>query len=290
VSWSSGRFEVVWDASTLPDGTHQVVARAVDGAGNSQDSAAVGFQIGDVVAPTVTVESPERDASVNGIVTIVADARDDRAVTQVAFLVDGQGIGTVTTPPWQIAWDATGFGGYVVLTAKAKDAAGHETTSAAVPVFVDVTPPTVEIVSPVDGATVFGLVPLVAAAKPVPGDGFWPSIMRWERAGDSPLTAFPAFHIVWTCIAVRMYVARWRRPRSAWYVVVAAVAASCVTTGMHWPSWATFPGGQLTGFGGSTVFTAEPEPLPPSLAFFFPPQPAIASTASTTRILRMGRT
>jgi prolipoprotein diacylglyceryltransferase/protein-S-isoprenylcysteine O-methyltransferase Ste14 len=81
------------------------------------------------------------------------------------------------------------------------------------------------------------LLPLVAEAKPVPGDGLWQELMRWERQLDRPVTAFPAFHVVWACLAAGLYSSRWgsRWPRLRWLwrACAAALAASCVTTGMH---------------------------------------------------------
>jgi protein-S-isoprenylcysteine O-methyltransferase Ste14 len=77
------------------------------------------------------------------------------------------------------------------------------------------------------------LVPLVAEAKPVPGDGLWQALMRWERAGDAPVTAFPAFHVVWVCLAAALFAATWPRWRAVFGAVALAIAASCVTTGMH---------------------------------------------------------
>ncbi len=77
------------------------------------------------------------------------------------------------------------------------------------------------------------LVPLVAEAKPVPVDSAWSVLMRIERAGDSAVTAFPAFHVVWVCIAAAVYVARWPRLRLAAGSFVVAIGASCVATGMH---------------------------------------------------------
>jgi hypothetical protein len=38
---------------------------------------------------------------------------------------------------------------------------------------------------------------------------------------------------VWTCIAARLFAARWPRLTWAWILLAVAVAASCVTTGMH---------------------------------------------------------
>ncbi len=77
------------------------------------------------------------------------------------------------------------------------------------------------------------LLPLVAEAKPVPGEGMWQMLMAWERQDDQPVTAFPSFHVVWACLAARLYASRWPRLRWFWWVFVAAQAASCVTTGMH---------------------------------------------------------
>jgi protein-S-isoprenylcysteine O-methyltransferase Ste14 len=77
------------------------------------------------------------------------------------------------------------------------------------------------------------LVPLVAEAKAVPGDGVWQALMRWERTGDAPVTAFPAFHLIWACLAADVYVASYPRWRMAFRALTLAIAVSCVTTGMH---------------------------------------------------------
>jgi protein-S-isoprenylcysteine O-methyltransferase Ste14 len=75
--------------------------------------------------------------------------------------------------------------------------------------------------------------PIVADAKPVPGAGFWQELMRWERLNDEPVTAFPAFHVIWTWLAARVYADRWPRIEWIWWGIVAAVSVSSVTTGMH---------------------------------------------------------
>ena len=77
------------------------------------------------------------------------------------------------------------------------------------------------------------LLPLVAAAKPVPGEGMWQMLMELERQHDQPVTAFPSFHVVWACLAARFYASRWPRLRLFWWMFAMAQAISCVTTGMH---------------------------------------------------------
>lgn len=77
------------------------------------------------------------------------------------------------------------------------------------------------------------LLPFVAVAKPVPAGSIWSAVMEWERSGDSPATAMPAFHLVWMLIAARAYGAEWPRSRWFWRALSGAVGVSCVTTGMH---------------------------------------------------------
>jgi len=80
---------------------------------------------------------------------------------------------------------------------------------------------------------VYLLVPMVAPARPVPGGSFWSPLMRLERHGDQAATALPAFRAVWALIACEVYVTTWPRLRWAAIFAAGAIAASCVTAGMH---------------------------------------------------------
>jgi hypothetical protein len=77
------------------------------------------------------------------------------------------------------------------------------------------------------------LVPIVAPAKPVEGDGVLQIMLRWERAYDEPVTAFPAFHVVWVFLAALVYSRRWTRLAWAWWLSATAASVSCVAVGMH---------------------------------------------------------
>lgn len=79
----------------------------------------------------------------------------------------------------------------------------------------------------------FLVVPLVAPPRPFVPQGFLGKLLTWERAFDTPAAAFPSFHVVWAFLAARVYAARARSWRFAWWVWAVAVSASCVTTGMH---------------------------------------------------------
>jgi O-glycosyl hydrolase len=123
----------------------------------------------DTTPPAVSVTAPADGSTVHRAVTVSA-ASDNVAVAGVQFLLDGQNLGAEdTTSPYAISWDtATAGNGSHVLQARARDAAGNTTTSAAVTVTVanlDATPPTVALTAPADGATLSGTVTVSAVAS-----------------------------------------------------------------------------------------------------------------------------
>ena len=71
------------------------------------------------------------------------------------------------------------------------------------------------------------IVPIIAPARPIPPTDALSRLLAWERTFDSPMTAFPAFHVVWACLAARCF-ARWW----AW-AFAALISVACVFTGMH---------------------------------------------------------
>jgi CHRD domain/Bacterial Ig domain len=89
----------------------------------------------DNIDPTVVLTPP--GSPVSGNVTLMADAADNQGVSVVRFLVDGNVIGSDTTPPYTIDWDTTtSSNGNVTLTAEAEDATGNIGVSADVVVDV----------------------------------------------------------------------------------------------------------------------------------------------------------
>jgi uncharacterized protein (TIGR03118 family) len=86
--------------------------------------------------PVVTLTAPEGDLS--GTVTLTADVEDTVAVTEVAFLVNGNTpVGTATSAPFAFSWDTTTLGnGSATLRAVAVDANGNVGSSAILTVSV----------------------------------------------------------------------------------------------------------------------------------------------------------
>ena len=91
----------------------------------------------DGTPPTVSVNSP--GATVSGTVTVSANAADNVGVAGVQFFVDGNALGAEdTTSPYSVSWNTTTVAnGSHALTARARDAAGNQTTSAPVNVTVN---------------------------------------------------------------------------------------------------------------------------------------------------------
>ena len=162
-------YEVAWDTATAGNGAHTLTAIARDAAGQATTSVAVSVTVAnDTTAPTVTVTSPGAASSVGATVTLSATAADDIGVSGVQFLLDGTPLGAEdTTAPYELAWDTAPIAnGAHTLTAVARDAAGHATTSAAVSVTVmnDTASPTVAVTSPGAASSVSATVTVSATA------------------------------------------------------------------------------------------------------------------------------
>ncbi|MBI4396844.1 MAG: DNRLRE domain-containing protein [Elusimicrobia bacterium] len=99
----------------------------------------------DTEPPAVALTAPADGSTLQGYVSVSADATDNVGVRLVRFYKDGAFLGESTTAPYSVSWD-TSFvdNGTHTLTAVARDAAGLASTSAPVAVTVnnvDSTPP-----------------------------------------------------------------------------------------------------------------------------------------------------
>jgi hypothetical protein len=82
--------------------------------------------------------APVNGTTVSGTVTLSATASDNIGVVGVQFLLDGIALGTEDrTAPYSISWNTQKVSaGKHVLSARARDAAGNQTTSAGIAVTV----------------------------------------------------------------------------------------------------------------------------------------------------------
>jgi subtilisin family serine protease len=179
---SSAPYSFSWNSSAVPNGTHTLSARARDSQGNVGTSAPITVTVdNDSTAPSVAITSPASGASVEGTVSIQAEASDERGVTRVEFFRNGTLLGSDTTAPYGMNWDSRSvWRGTHTLTAKAYDAANNVATSAAVTVTVD-NAPTVVLTAPASGGLV-GIWATVSASATDDG-----AVARVEFYADGAL-------------------------------------------------------------------------------------------------------
>ncbi|WP_309888853.1 Ig-like domain-containing protein [Archangium sp.] len=128
-------FSFSWYTSpwSVPNGSYVLTVRAYDASGNVGTSAPVSILVNnDETPPTVTVTSPAADSVLQGqgLVTLSADALDDRGVVERVEFWDGRRqLGVDTEAPYSMSWDLGSVpGGPHTLIAKAYDLAGNEGT------------------------------------------------------------------------------------------------------------------------------------------------------------------
>ncbi|MBW8833387.1 MAG: hypothetical protein JF606_29240, partial [Burkholderiales bacterium] len=140
-------YTVSWNTTSAANGAHSISARARDAAGNQSTSAVVGVTVNnaapDTSAPTVSVGAPAPGATLTGTVSVSANASDNVGVVGVQFLLDGANLGAEdTVAPYTVSWNTTSAAnGAHSISARARDAAGNQSTSAVVSVTVSNTVP-----------------------------------------------------------------------------------------------------------------------------------------------------
>ena len=152
-TWNAATGTTSWTYQWTPGpaGPTTLKSRATDNSGNRETPTAgvtvtVVAPPPDLTPPTVALTAPAEGSTVSGTtVTVSANATDDVGVVGVQFILDGSVNigGEVTSSPYSVTWNTLGAanGGHV-LTARARDAAGHITTSLPVNVTVSNVVPT----------------------------------------------------------------------------------------------------------------------------------------------------
>jgi hypothetical protein len=128
----------------------------------------------DTTKPTVSITNPPSAKTYTNAqtVTVSASASDNIGVTSVEFYDGGVLKGSDATPTYTFDWSFTAAdNGAHVWTARGYDAAGNASTSSAVTltVSIDITPPTVVISSPANGANLATSTTTVSGTASDPG-------------------------------------------------------------------------------------------------------------------------
>jgi hypothetical protein len=114
--------------------------RSVDAGGAVGRAGAFRFttQPPDTTPPTASVTSPTTNQTVSGTITVRATAADNVGVAGVTLLVDGAAVGAEDTKaPYEFQLNTVSYSnGTHSIVARARDAAGNQASSTAVPVTV----------------------------------------------------------------------------------------------------------------------------------------------------------
>jgi subtilisin family serine protease len=151
-------YSLMFDTSTLSNGTHSLYARAYDSAGNLGISPMVNFIV-DNVAPTAFIVNPVDGAYVKQSINVDVAVEDNYAATRVDLFIDGKFYTSDYSSPFQLYW----YTPYIVdgphtIAATVYDKAGNMGSSTAVTVIVDNALPTASLANPVSYTDVSGVV------------------------------------------------------------------------------------------------------------------------------------
>ena len=183
------------DTTTMTQGDHFLVASAYDWAMNFGDNILDWHNVivdntPDLQPPTVTLTAPVAGAAIGPFTKITGTTADDVKVVRVDFLLDGGLVSSYSTAAGPFSFDL-GNGataGPHQLTAKVFDGSGKTGLSAAIPVVVDLTPPSVAITEPATGSAVKGVIPVVGAVSDDTGISY---LMLFVDGGLRGATATP---------------------------------------------------------------------------------------------------
>jgi chitodextrinase len=118
------------------NGKHWFVAFARDAAGNGGSagpSDVVFTNGGDATPPSISISAPMNGTTVQGRVTVSAEASDEISVSQVSFQVDGRVIATDKSSPYSASWDSSKVSnGSHTITVTATDMAGNSSATSVV--------------------------------------------------------------------------------------------------------------------------------------------------------------
>ena len=122
-------YSFFWDTTQAGNGSHNLVAKAIDGAGNIGTSATVSVYVqnttSDTTPPVVSIIGVVTNPTA-GKLTVSVSATDTVGVTKVELYLDGALVGTDTTSPYDFTVNTRKLSaGTHTLQAKAYDAAGN---------------------------------------------------------------------------------------------------------------------------------------------------------------------
>ncbi len=144
--------------------------------------------------PTVSITAPADSSTVNGTVSLSADASDNSGIANVQFRVDGNNIGSpVSSSPYTLSWDSkTVANGSHILSAVATNLGGL-TSTATENITVQnavATPPSISISTPSNNSSVSDNQMITSSVHDALGIASVQYKLDGNNLGD-PVTAMP---------------------------------------------------------------------------------------------------
>jgi hypothetical protein len=137
---TSAPYTITFDTTTLQNGSHWLAAQTSDATGviGTSPVAVVTVANSGSSGPVPHLASPASGSILSATVTLSASVASAQPIASVEFFVDAVSVGTVTTPPYLIAWNSTTVpDGPHTIAVRAIDTLGNIGDSAPVTVQVD---------------------------------------------------------------------------------------------------------------------------------------------------------
>lgn len=152
---STAPFSTTLQTTNLADGSHSFVATAVNGGGDSTDSPTVILTIDNSPPTGVALVQPSGLFLGGTAATLRGTAVEPHSgIQRMEYFVDGGLVGSSTTPPYAVTFDATTLSaGAHSVAVSVFNGAGLSATVSPIPTFIlDPTAPTVTLNAPTGGA------------------------------------------------------------------------------------------------------------------------------------------
>ncbi len=156
-------YTITFDTTKFQDGDYTLRTVAYDKKGQ-QGSKQISVKIKNTdEPPSVSIISPQNGQTVGGTVNIQVDAQDDRSISKVEFYIDNIKTYTDAGRPYSWNWDTTQYSEgphtiKVVAYDSANQTATHQITLTVSRNVQQDNPPSVDFISPTNGATISGVV------------------------------------------------------------------------------------------------------------------------------------
>jgi gliding motility-associated-like protein len=189
-----------YNLGPLPDGTYQLLAKAIDKAGlTTTDTVSVTVKTN--TNPLIALTSPAQNAvfDTSQPILLKAEASDEDGTIALVEFYDGSlKIGESNALPYQFNWTGTTVGNHQ-LTAKARDNNGGESSSEAL--VLQVTPvnaaPAVAIISPENGSLFNPNKKVTITAEAADSDGAVAKVEFFERSAKIATVTAPPYTFNW---------------------------------------------------------------------------------------------